>query len=81
MEYKLKILILKEIDDMLVNLGVSKTDFYYIADSALFSVTNLNLATEKNIKLITRIPDNLVIAQEAIHEIVNKLPELDRIIV
>jgi transposase len=72
---------LKEIDNTLVNLGINRTDFYYIADSALFSVTNLNLATEKNIKLITRIPDNVLIAQEAIHEIVNKLPELDRIIV
>ena len=72
---------LKRVDDTLVNLGVNRTEFYYIADSALFSATNLNLATEKNIKLITRMPDNVLIAQDAIHEIVDKLSELDRIIV
>jgi len=72
---------LTKIDETLINLDVNKNDFYYIADSALFSDTNLKLAAEKNIKLITRMPDNVILAQESINEIVNTLPELTPIII
>lgn len=71
---------LERLDETLFNLNVNKDDFYYIADSALFSKDNLESAKSKHIKLITRMPDNVLIAQEAIAELAQKIPELDPII-
>ena len=67
---------LKQLDNTLGNLKVNKEEFYYIADSALFSQDNLDLAGEKNIHLITRIPDNVLIAKEAIKDAVDQLTDL-----
>jgi len=67
---------LKRLDDTLTNLDVNKEDFYYIADSALFTGDNLTAAFEKHIKLITRMPDNVVEAKEAMKEAVDRLTEL-----
>ena len=68
---------LKSLDETLNNLAVKKDDFFYIADSALFSETNLKVASDKSIKLITRMPDNVLLAKEAIEETVNKLAALE----
>lgn len=67
------------LDATLHNLNVDKGNFYYIADSALFSKENLDLSTEKGIKLITRIPDNVLIAKESMEEAVNILDTLENI--
>lgn len=70
---------IKRLDATLKNLNVNKKNFYYIADSALFSQENLKLATERKIKLITRMPDNTLIAKEAIREAVNTFSGLNEV--
>ncbi len=67
---------LDELDITLNNLKVSKDKFYYIADSALFSEDNLKMAANKGIKLITRMPDNILIAKSSIEEAAGKLESL-----
>lgn len=68
---------LNTLDETLNNLRVGKDSFYYIADSALFSKENLTLSSKKGIKLITRIPDNVLVANSAMEEAVNKLAALE----
>ena len=70
---------LKELDSTLKNLKVNKETFYYIADSALFSEENLAIAAGKEIKLITRMPDNTLVAKNSINEAVRQLDSLQRI--
>lgn len=72
---------IKELDSTLKNLNVTKDNFYYIADSALFSEDNLTIAADKEIKLITRMPDNTLIAKGSIKEAVNQLEILQPIII
>lgn len=72
---------LKRLDDTLDNLNVNKEDFYYIADSALFTKANLEVAFEKNIKLITRMPDNILEAKAAIKEAADQLTQLKVILI
>lgn len=67
---------IKRLDETLANLSVSKEDFYYIADSALFSKENLDLSAERKIKLITRMPDSTLIAKESIKEAINAFSDL-----
>jgi len=64
---------LNELDLTLNNLKVNKENFYYISDSALFSEDNLKMAANKGIKLITRMPDNVLIAKSSIEEAAGKL--------
>lgn len=71
---------LKRLDTTLENLKVDKCNFYYIADSALFSQDNLNLSAERKIKLITRMPDNTLIAKEAIKEAVDTFSDLNVVV-
>lgn len=61
---------LDNLDEILQRFAVSRDDFYYIADSALFSEDNMKKATSKGINLITRMPDNVKIASESIAEVV-----------
>lgn len=49
---------LDDVEDLLELLKINPDTFYYIADSALFSLENLHKANNRNINLITRIPDN-----------------------
>lgn len=70
---------LKELDSTLKNLKVNKESFYYIADSALFSEENLTIAAGKEIKLITRMPDNTIVAKNSINEAVRQLDTLQKI--
>lgn len=62
---------LDNLEDVMKRFNVPKEDFYYIADSALFSEENLKKAEEKEIKLITRMPDRTKLASEAIEAVVN----------
>jgi transposase len=59
---------LEEIEDLLIRLDTSKGDFYYIADSALFTKENLKSADEKDINLITRMPDTINLVKKSIKE-------------
>jgi len=68
---------LEKIEDTLKSLNVNKSNFYYIADSALFSEENLKSANGSGIKLITRMPDNVLLAKKAIEEAVSNLMDLD----
>lgn len=72
---------LKELDSTLKNLNVNKDSFYYIADSALFSEENLTIATGSSINLITRMPDNVLVAKSSIEEAVGQLDSLKTITV
>ncbi len=57
---------LEDVNDILIDLNIDKDSFYYIADSAAFSLDWLEKAKEKQIKLITRIPDNTNVVKEMI---------------
>ena len=70
---------LNELDSTLRNLNVKKDSFYYIADSALFSEDNLTIAADKDIKLITRMPDNVLVAKSSMEEALGKLESLQTI--
>lgn len=72
---------LKELDSTLNNLNINKDSFYYIADSALFSEENLTIAAGKGIKLITRMPDNVLIAKNAIEEAISQLDAMKTIVI
>lgn len=55
---------LDDVDQLLVQMKVDRNNFYYIADSALFSQESLKKAEEHGIKLITRMPDNIKVAKK-----------------
>lgn len=57
---------LDEVSTVLNRLNVSKEDFYYIADCALFSKENFEKA--KKLKLITRMPETTKLAKDCIRE-------------
>jgi len=57
---------LDEVGDVLKRLNISESDFYYIADCALFSKENFEKA--KKLKLITRMPETTKLAKECIRE-------------
>lgn len=59
---------LDDVEDLLKLLNIDLDTFYYIADSALFSLENLKKATSKEIKLITRIPDNTIVVKQLIEK-------------
>ena len=62
---------LDNLEEVMKRFNVSKEEFYYVADSALFSEENLKKARVKEIKLITRMPDNTKIVAEAIKSAVD----------
>ncbi|MHB1394962.1 MAG: IS1634 family transposase [Clostridia bacterium] len=62
---------LDNLEEVMKRFHVSKEEFYYIADSALFSEENLKKAAAKGIKLITRMPDNTKIVAKAIEAVVD----------
>lgn len=55
---------LDRVESVLDQLKMDKSTFYYIADSAAYSKENFIKANRRKIKLITRIPDNTLIARE-----------------
>jgi len=61
----------KNIDDaeqLLDRLQIDKSDFYYIADSALFSEDNITKMKAAKMKFITRVPDNIKEAKALIEK-------------
>jgi transposase len=58
--------VLEEVEILLERHNVSKADFYYIADSALFTSENLAKARKRQLNLITRMPDTTNLAKQCI---------------
>jgi Transposase len=54
--------------ELLDRLHVDKSDFYYIADSALFSKDNIQKMKAAKMKFITRMPDNVKEAKALIEK-------------
>ena len=71
--------ILEEVENTLQRLNVSKEDFHYIADSALFTSENLKKAKSKNLKLITRMPETTLVAKKCIREALAKKDDMRKI--
>ncbi|MDI3547454.1 MAG: hypothetical protein PWR10_1106 [Halanaerobiales bacterium] len=63
---------LEDLDRLLTQMDVNRNEFYYIADSALFTEENIAKANDNNISFITRVPDNTNLAKELM---ANPLPE------
>jgi transposase len=63
--------VLEEVEILLERHNVSKDDFYYIADSALFSSENLAKARKRQLNLITRMPDTTNLAKQCISEAID----------
>lgn len=55
---------LEDVDELLTQMKVDRNEFYYIADSALFTTKNIEKANEHHIKFITRMPDNIKVAKK-----------------
>ena len=70
---------LDQVEDVLASLNINKETFYYIADSALFSQANLEKAANKNINLITRMPDHVTEAKALLHLAVESFDTLEAI--
>jgi transposase len=63
---------LEDLDQLLTQMDVNRDEFYYIADSALFTAENIAKANENKISFITRMPDNTKLAKRFL---ANPLPE------
>ncbi|MDO9534107.1 MAG: IS1634 family transposase [Bacillota bacterium] len=57
---------IEDVDKLLTQMKVDRSDFYYIADSALFTEENIKKASGHSIMYITRMPDNIKIAKSFI---------------
>lgn len=67
---------LDDVEDVLKRLKISKQDFHYIADSALFTDGNLKKAESRSIKLITRMPETTTLAKDCIREALDRRSEM-----
>ncbi len=67
---------LDDVNGVLENLNISKESFFYIADSTLFTEDNLNKAKSKDIKVITRIPDNTNVVKTFINDAISNMETL-----
>jgi len=67
---------LEDVEGVLKRLNISTEDFHYIADSALFTAENLKKAENRNIKLITRMPETTTLAKDCIREALNRRSEM-----
>jgi len=68
---------LEDLDQLLVQMDINRDEFYYIADSALFTETNIIKAKENDISFITRMPDNYKLARKLI---ANPLPDTAQVV-
>lgn len=59
---------LDDVEQILTKMNVNRDDFYYIADSALFTKDNVEKANDNNISFITRMPNNTKLAKELLSE-------------
>jgi len=71
--------ILEEVENTLNRLNVSVEDFHYIADSALFTSENLKKAKNRNLKLITRMPETTLLAKKCIQDALANKEEMKQI--
>jgi transposase len=55
---------LTEVEDVIKNLNIDKEKFIYIADSSLFTESNLKEAKSRNITLITSLPGTSTFAKD-----------------
>ncbi|MCK8826104.1 IS1634 family transposase, partial [Fuchsiella alkaliacetigena] len=55
---------LEDLDQLLTQMDINRDEFYYIADSALFTKDNLAKAKSNEISFISRMPDNYNLAKE-----------------
>lgn len=67
---------LDEVKEVLNRFNISEKDFYYIADSALFSKKNFLKA--KDLKLITRMPETTNLAKSCISEAMNNRKDMNK---
>ena len=70
---------LEDVEEVLERLNISNENFHYIADSALFTAGNLKKAENRNIKLITRMPETTTLAKDCIREALNCRSEMKEI--
>lgn len=70
---------LDDVEDVLKRLNISNEDFHYIADSALFTSGNLKKAENRNLKLITRMPETTTLAKNCIREALTHRSEMKEI--
>lgn len=70
---------LEDVEDVLKRLKISNEDFHYIADSALFTASNLKKAESRNIKLITRMPETTTLAKNCIIDALKQKSEMREI--
>ena len=63
---------MEDADKLLSSMNVNREEFYYIADSALFTKKNIAKANQYHIKYITRMPDNIKVASKQLDK---PLPE------
>jgi len=68
---------LDDLDKLLTTMDVNRNEFYYIADSALFTKSNIKKANSNDIPFITRMPDNYKLAKKLMAE---PLPENAQVI-
>jgi transposase len=64
-------------NELLNRLNVDRNSFFYIADSALFTLKNIQKMNnpESSINFITRVPDNILIAKQLIEKGHGKNPK------
>lgn len=70
---------LEDVENVLERLNICKEDFHYIADSALFTTENLKKAENRQLKLITRMPEANILAKDCIREALNNKSEMKEI--
>lgn len=70
---------LNESDAWIEQFNISKDNFYYIADCALFTEKNVKKANDKDIKIITRVPESTKKAKELIKKAWEKEEEFHTI--
>lgn len=66
-------------NELIIQFDINKNDFFYIADSAVFTKEFLIKAKKLGIHVITRMSDYITQSKEAIRHAVNNLDELSEV--
>ncbi|WP_425449085.1 IS1634 family transposase [Dethiothermospora halolimnae] len=67
------------VEEVLDTIKVSKESFYYIADSAAFTENTIKKANDMKIKMITKVPDRLIVTKELKNAVFKELETFDKI--
>ena len=70
---------LTEVEDVIENLNIDKDKFIYIADSSLFTESNLKEAESRNITLITSLPGTSTFAKNIKDEAIANFEKLKEV--